>query len=71
MEELIGLVEQSVLLIGQSQVAMEHICRLNLLSRFMRDPKKASDLLKCNEGVLERSDGRSDLFGATFLQSLV
>ena len=66
-EELIGLVEQSVLLIGQSQVAMEHNRHLNL---FMRDPKKASELLKRNEGVLERSDGRSDLFGATFYKAL-
>ena len=39
-EDLMGLVEKSVLLSGQSQVALEHNYRLNLLSRFMRDPKK-------------------------------
>ena len=50
---------------------MEHNRRLNLLSRFMRDPKKASELLKRNEGVLEISDERSDLFGPLFIEPCI
>ena len=65
-----GLVEKSVLLLGQSQVALEHNRRLYLLSRFMRDPKKAAELPKRNEPVLERADGREELFGPTFYKAL-
>ena len=40
------------------------------MSRFLGDPKKASELLKRNEAVLDRSDGRSQLFGDTFYKAL-
>ena len=69
-EDLMGLVEKSVLLFGQSQVALEHNRRLYLLSRFMRDPKKAAELLKRNEPVLERAVGREELFSPTFYKAL-
>ena len=53
-----------------SKVEMEHNRRLNLLSHFMRDPKKASDLLKSNEGSRKDQMGVQICLGH-FLQSLV
>ena len=49
---LMRLVEQSVLLLCQANVLTNHNRRLNILMRFLKESKTASQLLKQNEKPL-------------------
>lgn len=66
-DEVLGLLEKSVLLVGQTNATINYQRRLNVLSKAVGDSRLAQDLLKDNEDKLPL--GR-DLFGANFFKSL-
>jgi len=70
LKEIMELVEQSVLLLGQASVAADHNIRLNMMSCFLRDPKKAGDILRKNTSLFLRDEVRTDLFGRPFYKAL-
>ena len=63
-KELLELAEKSVTLVGQTNVLINHNRRLNVLSRFMKDSKKATDILSQNQR------NRTSLFGNSFYKAL-
>ena len=67
-KELLELAEKSVTLVGQTNVLINHNRRLNVLSRFMKDSKKATDILSQNQSILQRN--RTSLFGNSFYKAL-
>jgi len=67
-KQLLKQVEQTVLMIGQTNVLLNYNRRLNVMSRFLRDPKRASEIIRQNEGVLNRS--QAHLFGSSFYRAL-
>ena len=68
LDQLILFTQQAVLMAGQANVLVNHNRRLNVLSRFFRDHKKASEVLTQNEELL-RSNEKS-LFGRDFFKAL-
>jgi hypothetical protein len=62
------LVQKSVLIIGQTNVLAHFNRRSQVLSRFLKDQKKASDLLKQNDAVLKVN--KTKLFGSAFYKAL-
>ena len=67
-KKLMRLVEQSVLLLGQANVLTNHNRRPNILTRFLKDSKTATHLLKQNEKPL--MGNREFLFGTSFYKAL-
>jgi site-specific recombinase XerD len=66
--KMIDLVEKSVLLIGQTNVLAHFNRRSHILSRFLKDQKRATDLLKQNEDLLKKN--KTKLFGSSFYNAL-
>ena len=60
-DKLLQLAEQSVLLVGQTNVIVNYNRRLNVLSRFLKNPKAAHEILKQNEQTLKAN--KTTLFG--------
>jgi hypothetical protein len=65
---LLKLVQQTVLVLGQSNVLMNFDRRHQLLARFLPDNKKASAVLKSNEQLLR--ENKTYLFGTKFYNTL-
>ena len=61
-------VEQSVLLVGQANVVLNHNRRLNVLAIFLRDHKKAAEVLSQNKTLLQSN--KEKLFGRSFYKAL-
>ena len=68
LEALLTLVQQAVLMTGQTNVLVNHNRRLIVLSRFFRDNKKAGEVLGQNEELLRSND--QALFGRPFFKAL-
>ena len=45
-DEYLGLLEQSILLLGQASLSISYARRLNVLNMVLKDPKQAKDILK-------------------------
>ena len=60
------LAEQAVIMVGQTNVLINHNGRLNVLSRFLRDGKAATQ----NQNQTVLSKNRKDLFGSAFYKAL-
>ena len=67
-DKLLKLAEQSVLLVGQTNVIINYNRRLNVLSRFLKNPKAAHEILKQNEQTLKTN--KTTLFGPGFYKAL-
>ena len=67
-KKLMRLVEQSVLLLGQANVLTNHNRRLNILTRFLKESKTATQLLKQIEKPL--MGNHEFLFGTSFYKAL-
>jgi hypothetical protein len=65
---LLKLVQQAVLVLGQGNVLAHYNRRLNILSRFFHDQRKASDILKQNDKLFQKT--RDKLFGSSFYKAL-
>ena len=68
MDKLMTLVEQAIIVLGQTNVLITHNRRLNVLSRFLKDTKSAGEIIRQNEANLNSSKG--DLFGPCFYKAL-
>ena len=66
--KMLRLAEKSVLLIGQTNVLLNYNRRLNVLARFLRDPKAATNILQQNETSLKKN--RIEIFGGGFYKAL-
>ena len=68
LNKIMRLAEQAVIMVGQTNVLIIHNRRLNVLSRFLRDGKAATQILTQNQTVLAKN--RKDLFGSAFYKAL-
>jgi hypothetical protein len=68
MDKLMTLVEQAIIVLGQTNVLINHNRRLNVLSRFLKDTKSAGEIIRQNEASLNKS--KTDLFGPGFYKAL-
>ena len=68
LNKIMRLAEQAVIMVGQTNVLINHNRRLNVLSRFLRDGKAATQILTQNQTVLAKN--RKDLFGSDFYKAL-
>ena len=69
LDDFSSLVEQTILLLGQSSVSISYTRRMNILKQICKDPRKAKSLLKEKEKLLNQED--ADLFGKKFRSYLV
>lgn len=67
-KSIMTLLEQAILMVGQTNVLINHNRRYNVLSRFLRNPKTAKEILRTNETVFRKN--RKHLFGQTFYKAL-
>ena len=68
LNKIMRLAEQAVIMVGQTNVLINHNRCLNVLSRFLRDGKAATQILTQNQTVLSKN--RKDLFGSAFYKAL-
>ncbi|XP_048259405.1 uncharacterized protein LOC125384396 [Haliotis rufescens] len=67
--ELLDIVEKSVCLVGQANLSINFHRRLSILSKLVKDPKKAKKLLYKYEGTF--ADAKGKLFGDPFYNTLL
>ena len=67
-KKLLSLVEQTVLVLGQTNVLINFNRRVNILARFLKDNTKASKLVQGNASLLKKNE--SQLFGKAFHKAL-
>ena len=67
--ELITLAEASVCTIGQAELELKFQRRLQVATKFLRNPKKAKKVITLNNDILEGE--KSQLFGNVFTKKLV
>ena len=68
LNKIMRLAEQAVIMVGQTNLLINHNRRLNVLSRFLRDGKAATQILTQNQTVLSKN--RKDLLGSAFYKAL-
>ena len=67
-DEIRTLIQQSIILLGQVNASGNYSRRFNIMSRFLRDQKRARNLLLSNSQLLNSND--KDLFGQKFYKAL-
>ena len=60
-EKFVALVEQVILLLGQTSLSVSYTRRLNILKLITKDIRKAKAILKENENILKENE--THLFG--------
>ena len=68
-EDLIKLIEQTALLLGQASNSILYSRRLQILKTLIKDPKKAKNILKEKAELLQK--GHQNLFGKKFRSHVV
>ena len=67
-DKSVTLVEQVILLLGQTSLSVPFTLRLKIFKKIMKDPRKANAMLKENENILKESE--TQLFGKKFLSDM-
>ena len=68
-EKFVALVEQVILLLGQTSLSVSYTRRLNILKLITKDIRKAKAILKENENILKENE--THLFGKKFRSQMI
>ena len=68
LNKIMRLAEKAVIMVGKTNVLINHNRRLNVLSGFLSDSKSATQIMMQNQTVLSKN--RKYLFGSAFYKAL-